>query len=1224
MLNWGRYALLIILFVCSGLIVSAQTNPAPFNLGGGNYFMGTWINTSPALTYPANMIFHTCSRDSNPLLGDPTTANYTGAYNIGTGNRFAGLGAFGYSQYNYSKTPNTIGASVLGLNSTGRTDIIVTWTTRAWAVGNAYNLRLQYRISTVSPWLDVPGPIEYIYNGTLPNQQTISVNLSIATANAVDNRANMQVRWKYYYVSGFGANSCNLSIDDINVSSLASVGDNISTGVIGGSPFCVSASTSGSVTVPFTYASAANFTAGGCTFSAELSNSAGQFLSPTVIGTVVSNASGAQSIVCTLPPGLGTGTSYRIRVTSDAPSVVGVDNGSDLTIYLSPFDVTSPSANCINLASNISWVLPVGCYNEIMVVAQPLVPFTVNPAGNGSAYTANATYGSGTAYESGFVVYKGPGTNVTISNLANATLYYYKIFVRYGNEWSSGEEVSCSPGAGTLLKRGDFLVMGVNATNSCGVGPGTGPSADEISFVCFRDITIGTTLDITDNGYNRSAAFPGRWGDTEGVVRLTRTGGTIFAGTIITIRFDAGGNGFAISPDANWSFINLNAGGVFNMNSGGDQFHFMQGGNWINGGGAHDGIYTGTVLFGFNTANSWIDYANSSQQSGLFPKLDCYVILPATGSDYIKYTGNLATLRTQRAWVDQINTVTNWTSYPSNCAGYNAAIPQYHLGASITIVAGGYQRGKWLGAKNTDWYTCTNWEDFVVPDSTTDVLIPSSGVTFNCRLRVDSVHACRDLNIQGYKLIGADTNVRVLRILGNLNITGGELDFSDNNPNTKDGVIQLMGNWTNFNEAAFREGNSRVYLIGTSLQAINTPVKEVFYRLDIDNLADISGGTNLQVDNILTLTNGLINTGSNEVYMTSTSVTSIAGYTLSRYINGKLRRQIAISGNYDFPVGTSINYELANLNIASQVGMANIIVDFDAPSPGAAPNPALCFVNGSSIANKLDAGSWSIVPNTVPTAINLSLTLKERGHTNSVAPASRYGIIRRDDASSDWLGAPFGTHANVTQSEVGGTATAVRTGITTTSFWGDFAIGFGNAPLPVEWLSFEAKPISSNVLLQWKTASESGNDYFNVERSRNGLSFEKIGQVQGNGSTNTISSYTFTDYAPGRGIIYYRLQQVDIDGRFDLSKIVPVRIGDDASTPYLFPNPVSDQTYFMINSDENIDQTIEIFDIAGHLIFTQTVTLQKGNNSVSIYLGGLPAGVYMMRNGTAVIKLLKY
>ena len=99
---------------------------------------------------------------------------------------------------------------------------------------------------------------------------------------------------------------------------------------------------------------------------------------------------------------------------------------------------------------------------------------------------------------------------------------------------------------------------------------------------------------------------------------------------------------------------------------------------------------------------------------------------------------------------------------------------------------------------------------------------------------------------------------------------------------------------------------------------------------------------------------------------------------------------------------------------------------------------------------------------------------------------------------------------------------------------------------------------------------------------------------------------------------------MDIDGQFDLSKIVPVRIGDGVSTPYLFPNPIRDQTYLLINSDENIDKAIEIFDLAGHLIFIEMVSLQKGNNTVPLSLDNLPAGVYFLRNNLDVVKLLKY
>ncbi|MBK7966285.1 MAG: T9SS type A sorting domain-containing protein [Bacteroidetes bacterium] len=91
-----------------------------------------------------------------------------------------------------------------------------------------------------------------------------------------------------------------------------------------------------------------------------------------------------------------------------------------------------------------------------------------------------------------------------------------------------------------------------------------------------------------------------------------------------------------------------------------------------------------------------------------------------------------------------------------------------------------------------------------------------------------------------------------------------------------------------------------------------------------------------------------------------------------------------------------------------------------------------------------------------------------------------------------------------------------------------------------------------------------------------------------------------------------------------MSKIVPVRIGDDVSAPYLFPNPVRDQTYLIINSEENKNWMVEIFDLAGKLIYTETVSLQKGNNTVPISLHEIPPGVYFFRNGVEAIKLLKY
>ncbi|MBK9537626.1 MAG: hypothetical protein IPO12_02560 [Flavobacteriales bacterium] len=140
-----------------------------------------------------------------------------------------------------------------------------------------------------------------------------------------------------------------------------------------------------------------------------------------------------------------------------------------------------------------------------------------------------------------------------------------------------------------VLDFGDLLIVGVNANATLCTGNST---EDEVSFFCFKDITPGTTLDITDNGY--SFENPGLWGDTEGTLRAVRTGPTIPAGQVITFRFLNSTTNSSVSPDALWSFNSLNALNSLNLfATGGDQIFFMQGGTWTNPGGANDATYTG-------------------------------------------------------------------------------------------------------------------------------------------------------------------------------------------------------------------------------------------------------------------------------------------------------------------------------------------------------------------------------------------------------------------------------------------------------------------------------------------------------------------------------------------------------------------------------------------------------------------------------------------------------
>src|SRR5687767_892487 len=91
--------------------------------------------------------------------------------------------------------------------------------------------------------------------------------------------------------------------------------------------------------------------------------------------------------------------------------------------------------------------------------------------------------------------------------------------------------VSLKISAQTELNPGDLMVLSISTEMSaCGLSAG----ADQISFVSFKDIESGTTIDVTDNGWE--VQFAGYWGDSEGTLRMTRTGGTITRGTVMTFQ----------------------------------------------------------------------------------------------------------------------------------------------------------------------------------------------------------------------------------------------------------------------------------------------------------------------------------------------------------------------------------------------------------------------------------------------------------------------------------------------------------------------------------------------------------------------------------------------------------------------------------------------------------------------------------------------------------------
>jgi len=165
--------------------------------------------------------------------------------------------------------------------------------------------------------------------------------------------------------------------------------------------------------------------------------------------------------------------------------------------------------------------------------------------------------------------------------------------------------------------------------------------------------------------------------------------------------------------------------------------------------------------------------------------------------------------------------------------------------------------------------------------------------------------------------------------------------------------------------------------------------------------------------------------------------------------------------------------------------------------------------------------------------------------------------------------------------------------------------------LPVNLKIFKASAVNSKqVKVFWTTEYEKDNGYFDIERSADGVNFNQVGRVVGVNNNGHLTDYTFFDNQSMTGISFYRLKQVDIDGKFSYSPIERVRNADTGHSADIYPNPASGAS-FNINLLKNIPGIIDVlvYDQAGRLKFQQ----QYGNNNTITVNHHLSAGIYTVK-----------
>jgi len=465
-----------------------------YDMSSGNYSESFTAWSGYSTNWNGNAILPTGSVP----VATKTTAATTTLATIGTST------AIGYNTASSTKlaflatgaTDNTAAVACdLNLNFTGRNagnlsfDYALIFNS-AVAVGRASSLIVYYSINGTT-WTTLTGPYT-VYNTI--GSSTADVNVSIALPAALNNEPTVKLRF-YGYNGGTVIGSPTgsrprISIDNVSVTSNSTGGPATTIALANGTVLSGNSSQNSTNNVLYrtdvTVAnsseaiSSATFTTAGSYVASDLNNlklwysTASTFAvgTSTLLSTKTTGLGAGSQTFSGLTQSFSVGTAY-LYVTADINCAATISNTINVAAIASTdfiFTITTPTGSSFTAGGDqtitagvivpnnpatftaagngttgqigASWTVPSGCYDDFMIVASPIANTGGTPSGDGSSYSANLAYGSGTPYGNGFVMYKGAASPQSLTGFTSGTSYSIKIFTRKGTSWSAGTEVN--------------------------------------------------------------------------------------------------------------------------------------------------------------------------------------------------------------------------------------------------------------------------------------------------------------------------------------------------------------------------------------------------------------------------------------------------------------------------------------------------------------------------------------------------------------------------------------------------------------------------------------------------------------------------------------------------------------------------------------------------------------------------------------------------------------
>ncbi len=423
----------------------------------------------------------------------------------------------------------------------------------------------------------------------------------------------------------------------------------------------------------------------------------------------------------------------------------------------------------------------------------------------------------------------------------------------------------------------------------------------------------------------------------------------------------------------------------------------------------------------------------------------------------------------------------------------------------------------------------------------------------------------------------------------------------------------VTGDITTSSGALLRSSNtiSRWKFNSTGTQNVNIGATGV---VAAGVIFEVANGSTVQLNspftiNRLVLTSGKINSSTTNI-LSIGSVNSVTGGSSTAYVEGPMIRTniVTTSTAMSFPIAKGGIYSPLTLTVTQS---ATTSTTYKAEMFNATPTTR----NLPVTIDKVSTVRYYTLSKSTGSSVTTSSILLN--YDNEGIADNTNLRIAKDDGAGNWV-------------DLGGVGTANTTGTITSvnnfTIFGDFVLanntGGANA-LPVELTSFTAIAKGRGVELGWKTATEVNNAGFAIEQKGINDSWNKIGYVEGAGTTNTPKRYSYSVTVPVSGKYAFRLKQIDRDGKFEYSPVVEASIAltaQDYSLTQNYPNPFNPSTTFSFAMKNAEQTTVKVFNLVGQEVATLFNGVAQPNQIYTMKFDGkdLSSGIYFysLRSGS--------